>query len=808
MISNRQYYETIEGLCYLNKVLEYGEDIGLVAPSNQEHLKGWVRIKPVTEQIRSGQYHPMLVAAWQFNKTHLRSKMSPVRDIFENGEDGLFGKMASVIDELPELLKDYYKLCIDDGYGSNVDLDKSFIRLNTPNKKKYGGGVRVERVVIDNIWDQEDSPAYGNVYEYEKQETIELANGQSFDRSISTGVAANEPAIGGIESAHRYYQQYIERIKNTTDMIHLDMHPVNEEYMPGAQVGYSEVKVKSLASEYHYRKFTGESELLPPEINSSIPADGITSTGEIKYEFYTAKDYPVLFDKTIISELAPTPATNIKTFIGGFQRDIYRATQGYSIELNDMHGKPKSTKHFGQKKNGDILPDVVSSTEYYYNDRLEDYNEGTNRFTKRTLNNNVDLIVNYQDILNGDTTKPDIRSGELGVTRQVFGDLRKVSYKSLTTGGAGQVHAFFVPPFFVVVFPTGVPRASAHESDVETGVLNKVIHRKGIVRKVVTFDGQSKSEAENLAFDPYTGRALLQRVNNIYEENQYSYEIPAYQVYNRMGPAYQNLNQTLELTLTKSSLDTMVENICTGYIGIAETNWPGMSEQFAQGDEYIVQLNMSANGAAESLSRWTYMFTVNNLHYFHLLNSDVFFEGLPDPDQFELKFNLIRSGNRNQLAAPAMSMTALQNPTLSSTSSTEPWSLTTCDSNLSGSMDLVIKNDVLDAMAYTYDETWHFMNNCLDSVSCVPYQLNDFIRGNLGIFRLADNAKFNSIRNATGISKRGVLEEFYQFNWNEPRIFDVTNESKWIRTEGVTQYYLMDIQKRKLINLTIGKVFV
>ncbi len=486
--------------------------------------------------------------------------------------------------------------------------------------------------------------------------------------------------------------------------------------------------------------------------------------------------------------------------LGGFQRDIYRASQGYSIELNDMHGKPKSIKYFGQKKNGDILPDVVSSTEYFYDDRPEDYNEGVNRFSKRTLNNQVDLVLNYEDILNGDATKPDIRTGELGVSRQVFGDLRKVSYKSITTGGAVQGHAFLVPPFFVAAFPTGSLRASAHESDVETGVINKVIHRKGIVKKVVTFDGQSKSEAENLAFDPYTGKALLQRVNNIYDEDQYSYEIPAYQAYKRMGPSYQNQQQTLQLNTDKSSLQAL-ENNCTGYMGINTTTWPGMSQHFAQGDEYIVQLNKTTNSTAGNLSRWTYMFTINNTHYFHILESGQFFNSLPDPNSFALRFNLVRSGYRNQLNTPAMLMTSLQSPATTSTIPSIPWSLETCDGTLSGNMDLVVKNDVLDATAYTYDEAWHYMNNCLDSASCMPFELNDFLRGNLGIFRLTDNAKFNSTRTVSGISKRGTLEEFHQFNWNEPRIFDVTNESKWIRTEGVTQYYLMGHPKEKIDRL-------
>ncbi len=42
------------------------------------------------------------------------------------------------------------------------------------------------------------------------------------------------------------------------------------------------------------------------------------------------------------------------------------ASQGYSIELNDMHGKPKSVATYGSKKEGGYTNDPITRVHYRY----------------------------------------------------------------------------------------------------------------------------------------------------------------------------------------------------------------------------------------------------------------------------------------------------------------------------------------------------------------------------------------------------------------------------------------------------------
>ena len=46
---------------------------------------------------------------------------------------------------------------------------------------------------------------------------------------------------------------------------------------------------------------------------------------------------------------------------------------------------------------------------------------------------------------------------------------------------------------------------------------------------------------ENLLYDAQTGRPLLTRVTNDFDDPVYSYEYPAFWAYDQMGAAYKNI---------------------------------------------------------------------------------------------------------------------------------------------------------------------------------------------------------------------------------------------------------------------------
>ena len=106
------------------------------------------------------------------------------------------------------------------------------------------------------------------------------------------------------------------------------------------------------------------------------------------------------------------------------------------------------------------------------------------------------------------------------------------------------------------LFPSVVPEVTIYDSDFTSGVTNKVVNKKGIIKKVIVSDGLSKIETENLAYDPYCGQPLLTRSTAEYEKDKdgndsyvYNYNIPAYMGYNNMGPAYENTDLRFEIPL-------------------------------------------------------------------------------------------------------------------------------------------------------------------------------------------------------------------------------------------------------------------
>src|SRR5690606_1465653 len=116
--------------------------------------------------------------------------------------------------------------------------------------------------------------------------------------------------------------------------------PLGESFFPSPSVGYSKVTVKS--------KYPA---------GVAVNRHG---TGSIVHEFYTAKDFPVGTERTdlqVMTKSSPLVLRLLKIS----QNDFVYASQGFVVELNDMHGKPKAQWAYGE---GQSVP--VSGIEYKY----------------------------------------------------------------------------------------------------------------------------------------------------------------------------------------------------------------------------------------------------------------------------------------------------------------------------------------------------------------------------------------------------------------------------------------------------------
>ncbi|MBI4648072.1 MAG: hypothetical protein HY738_16175 [Bacteroidia bacterium] len=219
-------------------------------------------------------------------------------------------------------------------YGVNVDLAKSWVRLNTPDRYKLGGGYRVKKIVMNDAWSGMsggENSETGFIYNYKIQGTTE-----------STGVAAYEPFIGNDENNCR--QPVFFNVKHVLfpDDNFYQEKPYGESYYPAPIVGYREITV---------------SPYIPAGVNLTKNAAGYS-----KYRFYTTKDFPVKVrttDKQTLKTVLESESM-LEQLLGIRNYYQYGVSQGYAIELNDMHGKLKAIESYSSKN------EQISKVSYKY----------------------------------------------------------------------------------------------------------------------------------------------------------------------------------------------------------------------------------------------------------------------------------------------------------------------------------------------------------------------------------------------------------------------------------------------------------
>lgn len=615
------------------------------SPSN--YLWAYVQVKQFEKNNGTKiKYHPLTYAILQALKLNLpqyayKGKLTTANPSAQG--KGLIIEMLKSMGAMFSTVKEFFIGYYNDKTNSlhkwadRVDLDHSFIRLNCPNKIKFGGGIRVSEIAIDDQWNSttgEQSSKYGQAYTY----TTTDDDGSL----ISSGVATFEPAIGGEENALRYAKKYPQRLSVNTENSTYYEYPINESVYPAPSIGYSKVTVSSLNTK---------------KILSGVTSDvGYSSTGVTENYFYTAKDYPIVTSETTLD-----PNVNSKSFkylnlpipipgIGSLNWDVLAASQGYVIQLNDMHGKPWKTLNYGIDAHGHKIKEPISSVQYEYFDEVRQYlKPGTNKVVSyRVLKSEVPVVISDPDPAQLDKAK--IATKSLGVDYEMFTDQRQS--QSYSVGGGVSFNIDLVNAGFPIPVPIPWPNVNYSANDLSVAVTNKIISRTGILKRTIATDGQSIVTTENKCFDKYSGAPLLTTVTNDFNENIWKYDIPADLKYENMGPAYQNADLLLAIPADS------ISHISTEPDSIYTINWQAAFNKVTSGDELFV--------AGTTPNSWTAKRAIV-VSKEDSVFSIVVLNGLSNPAEFwgpgQYYFKIYRSGNRNLLNAKAGSLTALKDPT-------------------------------------------------------------------------------------------------------------------------------------------------
>lgn len=502
-------YDYVDGFC---KVRNDAGSYGVVNYNTNHHRYAFVTVELVDRDdypnvVSPTQVHPMEKACWQYMYLE-RPDLFATPDIASGAVANLV-TAASIICSNAEIARAVapYITANVKGWGNKMDIDlstqqceirPSYIRLNAPQGKKVGGGHRVTQIDITDSWDAISTSAghdgnYGQSYSYQ------LSDGKS------SGVASYEPLMGGEENAMCLPLRY-----NSDNLVKKDgafyvMEPLAESYYPAPVVGYSRVIVSSVV----------------PNDNDNNPVT-LSRTGKTEYEFYTAKDYPVKTDKTDLQKTwFPIPV--IIPYVGTISYNMRGFSQGYSVVLNDMHGKLKSVSTYPAYANliGGNTPMPTRRVFYKYNGGYE-ANKGN------VLSSTVDVL----------TSDGVYGQANLGETYDFFFDLRQHANKTEEYGL--QANATFNTASPWDILPSFMPTINVSKSLYRSVVAMKVIYRTGILTEVETMDDGAKSTARNLMFDAETGAPLLTVVENEFERPVYTYNFAAHWAYEGMQGAYKN----------------------------------------------------------------------------------------------------------------------------------------------------------------------------------------------------------------------------------------------------------------------------
>ncbi len=603
--SSSSQYDYVSGYLKLD-----GNDFEVFTDSNGTYVSLPLQFLDNEGGLIKSSYkvNPIAKAGWYFGRSNLN------RQVYSIGGQGKSDDFESVVNNLVGALPAVFELFS----GPNTRLqqkkssqkfipEKSWIRLQNPNKRKIGGGIRVKEIKILDNWDvmtnhQGDatySQYYGQQYNYNDE------NGNS------SGVAAFEPYTS---RENPFIQPFYDAPGDSNkDKLIAPMElnytekPFGESFFPMAKVTYARVKVQNLE-----RKMES--------IEGSVSAKvGKHATGSIVHEFYTSKDFPTKVDFTeLAKEYDPTNVLVGLLNLGVKEKNHLTLSQGFTIETNDMDGKPKAQFVFPEGKDAPI-----SSVKYEYN---------------------LDASGNIENHLPVINPQGEVSTNHsLGLSYDVINDFRE-SKSNFSMVGVNINVTVFLLAIFPGIVAIPLPKYSSHENILRTAAITKVIHKSGILKKKIVTDLGSSLETENIAWDSETGNEILTKTNNDYDDDYYNLMFPAHWAYDKMGLA--SINLGIKGTLNAPSSEG-------GYFSVASVS--NLRTIFTEGDE------LSTNSVNGTKKYW--------VHAFNFLGNGVRLidknGNILDPcgdDGINYNFKIVRSGYRNLHGTTMASITTVLNP--------------------------------------------------------------------------------------------------------------------------------------------------
>jgi len=618
--------------------------------SSGPYTKGWIKLKELPNDGLGAMYQQISKAGWAFSRmsTPFYANNQPVPGQSDPGDFIKTILNADIIAQLIQFFQGPNNKMQTQGFASKFVPQSSWVRLFDPNSCKSGGGHRVKKITISDNWENmesnEDGFQYGQEYVYNS------------DDGKSYGVASFEPMYGADENPFRipvfYNKTYGPLVPD--DRFYQE-EPFGESFFPSPGIGYSQVKIMNLQR---------------PDVTK-------TATGYTIKEFYTAKDFPTITKRTNL-DAHRAKIDPILAIFSPYVFDFMATSQGFSIELNDMHGKPKKESVF--QEGNDQEP--ISKVDHFY--KVETFDE--------TQVNNKVLVLEKDG---------NLSEHEIGTEVDMVSDFRENS------SFAGNIDLGFntdymqfgpIPLIILAVFP----KVKFEDTRFRSASVTKVINRYGIEVRTEASDLGSQVMKENMLYNGISGEPLSTRVNNEYDDERYTLSVPAYWAYTGMSHGSQNEGLVLHTTVANNIWDRTNGKINT-------INGHNPQEFLEPGDE-LIRSNYSFERVVIPTPAFgnNYM---NRVWVSQKANGDLYLI-----DQYgaavitnstePIEFKLVRSGHRNVLNPKISEYATLKKP------------VTVFDAT--GTLDIDNSTNVLSVTAQTFHEQWKSMKR-VDN--CLPYSV-------------------------------------------------------------------------------------
>ncbi len=570
---------------YVPGYVELGDASGDYGMCTGSSTQAFIKVKSVEIQDKALNFSVNAIsqAGWNYARQYAPRLAFAQSDITDPGLDQIFESMASTLKSLASLVEGMNNTLKNKNSCQQFETGRSFMRLYNPSLVKKGGGYRVKRLKLLDNWKALTTPnvsgtnlnkdaEYGQEYNYTTEDV--------YGTTISSGVASYEPGIGGDENPWKQPVFFEKKNLLVANDAYYQEEPYGESFFPSPGVGYSKVTVKNL----QYNNVTRR------------------ATGKIVHEFYTAKDFPTLVNRTEVEAKRFNPSPILQLLNIG-SRDFFAASQGYVIELNDMHGKPKAEWVYQEGK-----LEAMTGTEYKYKQQ-----------SGKHLDNNVLTI----------SKTGKIEETMVGVDYDMTVDMRESISESYgySTDGNAETCVFGLVP---VPLPLMLLLVANEKVRSRLSTVTKVVNRYGILESTTAFDQGARVTTANKLFDAETGEVLATQTTNQFSDNVYSFNYPAHWRYDGMGGAYKNIGITLD----------------QGFYGLTSTLYQAnYSKYLVPGDELLVETGSGSEKA------W-----VKDVSPLALQRAD----GTSISNYQSL--TVIRSGRRNQQSISIGSLTSKKQP--------------------------------------------------------------------------------------------------------------------------------------------------